>query len=272
VNRYTFPHDFDLTSSRAHAPVLRVFVPCTEFDEYSIAACEDQLINAGLWTHLSTGDIVCNLGYVPPPDAELASNGDAMSGSRAVWLLFNGTSLVPYSPPDPLPVDDVLTLPSPFYYSHILARFSNPIFTLDLASHLPPPNQTRPRFSLTAVSAKVKSPHSPGGFAMVKQYKWLASLRGPKVGVSSVWQTEWILEGEGTPEGRQGLEDLITGRERNVVCLWLIEREKCSQSRIWFRLLESHAREMNVMTSPAGTRTVTFSLDNRPSSLDLFNR
>jgi hypothetical protein len=234
--RYTSPHDFELASSRAHAPVLRVFVPCTTLDDTSIAACEDQLIDAGLWTHLSEGDIVCNLGYVPPKNPEPATNEDSCPLPSALWLLFDGSNLVPYSPSDPPPVRDVLTLPSPFYYSHILPPLSNPTFVLDLPPHLSLPNSPRPQFSLAPVMTKVKSPRSTGGFAMVKQYKWLAILGGPKADVGPVWQTEWIFEGEGTTEGKRLLNELITRREKsNERWVWEIEREKCSQTRIWFK-------------------------------------
>ena len=137
VPRGTSAHDLFLATSRLRAPVLRVFVPCTELDEAAIVACEEQLIKNGLWEHLSDGDIVCNFGYVPPvsPQSESTRTGEQQpteDGQRQKWLMFNGYCLVPYIPPSPPPLESPLTLPSPFYFAHILPAFVDPVFVLAL--------------------------------------------------------------------------------------------------------------------------------------------
>ncbi|OJA16322.1 hypothetical protein AZE42_08371, partial [Rhizopogon vesiculosus] len=93
------PHDLPTATSRIRAPVLRVFVPCTGLVPEAVSLCEELLIENGLWEHLSTGDIVCNFGYVPstPETDESSSSQESdKSAPRNSWLLFNGHSLVPF--------------------------------------------------------------------------------------------------------------------------------------------------------------------------------
>jgi len=265
------PHDIHLATSRSHAPVLRVFVPCSEFNDVSIAACEDQLTDAGLWNHLSVGDIVCNLGYVPPlpPSEHDLSPGAAETSVRShsasfcnrttddvVWLVFDGFGLVPYSPVlEPPPLKDAMTLVTPYYYSHILQTSAHPFFALDLYSKLsrfrentfPPPVQ--PKFELTAMLTKVRSPNSPGGYATVKRYKWIATVKGIKavvsgdLGAGSGWSTdEWALEVDGTVEGRRMLDTLLSTPAAHVAAdwargdwVWEIDRQRSNSSKTWFR-------------------------------------
>ena len=74
-------HELFMATSRVRAPVLRVFVPCTELDEAAISDCEDALMRAGLWEHLSDGDVVCKFGYVPPSPAPSPQSSDEGLGS-----------------------------------------------------------------------------------------------------------------------------------------------------------------------------------------------
>lgn len=258
------PHDIHLATSRSHAPVLRVFVPCSEFNDVSIAACEDQLTAAGLWNHLSVGDIVCNLGYMPPPPSPEHDLSSAGGGSRrasfcgratedVVWLVFDGLGLVPYSPVlQPPPIKDAMTLVTPLYYSHILQTSAHPFFTLDLYSKLsrfrentfPPP--APPKFELVAMFTKVRSPNSPGGYATVKRYKWIATIKGTKavvsgdLGAGNGWLTdEWALEVDGTVEGRSMLDALLSSPDAADWArgdwVWEIDRQRSNSSKTWFR-------------------------------------
>lgn len=275
------PHGIHLATSRSHAPVLRVFVPCSELDDISIAACEDQLADAGLWDHLSIGDIVCNLGYVPPlalPEHDLprdpvgSPSGSVRSqpsslGTKttddAVWLVFDGFGLVQYSPVlEPPPLKDALTLVTPYYYSHILPSLAHPFFTLDLYSRLSRfrgsvdgiegntfPPLAPPKFELVAMLVKVRSPDSPGGYAMVKRYSWIATIKGIKAAVSGDleigggWLTEeWVLEVDGTLEGRRMLDSLLSSPGVHVASdwargdwVWEIDRQRSTFNKIWFR-------------------------------------
>ncbi|KAI0671790.1 hypothetical protein C8Q78DRAFT_1030874 [Trametes maxima] len=257
VPRGTSAHDLFLATSRVRAPVLRVFVPCSTLNEAAIMACEEQLIGAGLWEHLSDGDIVTNFGYVPPtppPEAPRPlSSGEPDDGQpRQTWLMYNGYCLVPYIPPSAPPLDNPLTLPSPFYFANILPAFMNPVFILAL-----PQDSTRasgspiqePEMQLANITTRVPSPHSPSGYAIVRKYMWLARI--PYVGPGSAteagmalgrgWHGEWILEAEGIREGRQALIDALSGktngpglRQRGQ---WEVVREKSGGGRLWLKLL-----------------------------------
>ena len=219
-------------------------------DEQIIIECEEQLVDSGLWNHLSTGDIICNLGFVPPASEDNGTDSDdpVWGGERDAngnttnrkWLLFNGYSLVPFSPPEPPPLDDPLILPSPYYYSHILSPFSNQIYNLTLPSDL----DEFPEMTLVYTSSKVKSPHSPAGYATVKKYMWVASVMrlartefsrfGDAEAIGEGWKGEWILEGEGTREGRHILIDCIRGCETEKR-EWEFVREKSGGGKIWLK-------------------------------------
>ncbi|KAI8969495.1 hypothetical protein BD414DRAFT_518508 [Trametes punicea] len=272
VPRGTSAHDLFLATSRVRAPVLRVFVPCTDLDEAAILACEEQLIKSGLWEHLSDGDIVCNFGFVPPvPPPEVPrplSSGDEHQdegGQKQKWLMFNGYCLVPYIPPSPPPLENPLTLPSPFYFANILPAFVDPVFILSLPQDAPSPlyghamqgvagaagvrGAREPDLQLANVATRVPSPHSPTGFALVRKYMWLARIAyvGPGsateagLALGRGWYGEWVLEAEGTREGRQSLVDALSGstngpglRRRGQ---WQVVREKSGGGRLWLKLL-----------------------------------
>ncbi|KAF8656213.1 hypothetical protein AX16_002649 [Volvariella volvacea WC 439] len=273
IPRLTSPHDLSLATLRTRAPILRVFVPCTELEQDSdgIIQCENQLIDSGLWEHLSAGDIVCNLGYVPSEDSSNSSAaGDEVflptgkhstlqhqiststassstGDTRKRWLLFNGNCLLPYSPPDVLPLTDPLSLPTPWYYTHIMNSQENPRFFI---LRLPLPRATvdheaGENWELIAVQTKVRSLHSAGGWALVKQYRWTAKVfrtAGPKDGARDTlgegWTGEWTLEGEGTKEGRQVLQECLRG-ENGESMEWEFVRERSGPGRMWFKLITS---------------------------------
>ncbi|KAF9778958.1 hypothetical protein BJ322DRAFT_464708 [Thelephora terrestris] len=284
VSRIRIPfqstHDIQLATSRVHAPVLRVFVPCSELNDVSIAACEDQLADAGLWDHLSTGDIVCNLGYMPPPplsdedpdhdpvvatsasvSSRPSSLGNGMPSDDLVWLVYDGVGLVRYSPTiEPPPLKDPFTLVTPHYYSHILPSSAHPFFTLDVYSRLSRFREETTscspstlKLGLIAMTTKVKSPTLPGGYALVKRYRWVATIKGIRaalpgnVEVGSGWLTnEWALEVDGTFEGRKMLEHLISplgaraaGAWAQGDWVWEVDRQRSNSTVTWFRLLRS---------------------------------
>ncbi|KAF6757187.1 hypothetical protein DFP72DRAFT_249186 [Ephemerocybe angulata] len=257
--RATSAHDLILATSRVRAPILRVFVPCTKLDLESDAVikCEQQLVESGLWNHLSTGDIVCNLGFVPPLEDGGSSEGDegefimmrpgasGLAGNGAggggagggqKWLLYNGHMLVPYTPPDLLPLSQPLNLPTPFYYAHIMPPFTNLSYII---SQLPVCDDV-PQLTLVHGSKKVRSPHSPNGYAMVKKYSWVARvvrMRNETDGeMGEGWFGEWILEGEGTPEGKQLLINALRGHNLGHR-EWELVREKSGGGKLWLRLL-----------------------------------
>jgi hypothetical protein len=98
--------------------------------------------------------------------------------------------------------------------------------------------------TLVYTSSKVKSPHSPAGYATVKKYMWVASTTrlartnfsrfGEGEAIGEGWKGEWVLEGEGTREGRQILIDCIRGCETEKR-EWEFVREKSGGGRIWLK-------------------------------------
>ncbi|KZV64589.1 hypothetical protein PENSPDRAFT_548905, partial [Peniophora sp. CONT] len=231
------PHDIRLATSRLRAPVLRVFHPCTELDDAALSACETQLVDSGLWAHLSTGDLVCNFGYLPP---ETTDREDVVSGSESgssvgsadakdgLWLLFDGTELVPWDPATALPLEDPLSLPSPLYFAHVLPVGTPSRLTLAL-----PPAE--PQFALQRLTLDVPSPNSPRGVARTHRFAWLATLPpAHREGLGEGWQGEWVLEGEGTPEGRARLREAVSSAV-NRALEWEMVPEKTTASRLWLR-------------------------------------
>jgi hypothetical protein len=253
-SRTTSLHDLSGAASRNRAPILRVFVPCIKLDDDddSLVACERQLVDAGLWPHLSTGDIVCNFGFVPPNSEDSSSDADVSTtdyfsqrsrsdqrrsndaSSQLKWLIFDGQFLIPYTPPDFLPLDNVLNLPSPFYYAHITPPFTNFTYIIDQF----PICDNIPQLTLIHSTSKVPSPHSPKGYALVKKHAWTARVvrlrRGDEGDIGEGWFGEWTLEGEGTREGQQTLLDALAGRrmDRKV---WELVREKSGGGKLWFK-------------------------------------
>jgi hypothetical protein len=228
----TMPHDIRAATSRLRAPILRVFFPCSKVDHHTITACEAQLDDVGLWQHLSVGDIICNLGYLPPSDGAGPSGNEVSfddASSPESWMIFDGTVLVPYTASAVLPISEPLLLPSPFYYAHITPPPINPRFI----SALP---REEPELSLVPLPTKVPSPHSPNGFARIRKYMWLAHVQ-PHVrpGLGEGWRGEWVLESEGTKEGRQSLLDSLSGGYVNVNREWELVMERSTSTRIWLR-------------------------------------
>ena len=228
----TVPHDIRTATSRLRAPILRVFFPCSKVDHHTITACEAQLDDAGLWQHLSVGDVICNLGYLPPsPDGVGPSGSDVScddASSPESWMIFDGAVLVPYIPSAILPLSEPLSLPSPFYYAHITLPPVNPRFIAALPGE-------EPEFSLALHPSRVPSRHSPSGFVRIRKYQWLARLR-PHVrpGLGEGWHGEWILEGEGTKEGQESLLDALCGNV-NVKREWELVMERSTPTRLWLR-------------------------------------
>ena len=212
----------------------------------NLERCKDQLVESRLWNHLSIGDVVCNLGYVPggqraiagPDDSYVYIPSDEDDTQGQKWLVFDGEYLIPYSPPNSLPISDPLSLPSPFYYTHIMPTLTNPTFILDRL----PRFHEGPQMTLVNASTRVKSPHSPNGYAVVKKYMWLArAVRFPQAGDAvgdgepgEGWMGEWIIEGEGTRESRQALLECFdrwVGVKRELELV----REKSGGGRLWFK-------------------------------------
>lgn len=228
ISPNTMPHDIRSATSRLRAPILRVFFPCSKVDQRTITACEAQLEDAGLWEHLSVGDIVCNLGYLPPSDGGVSEMTFDDTTSPESWMIFDGNVLVPYAPLAILPISEPLLLPSPFYYAHITPPPVNPRFIAALP-------RDKPELSLVLLPTRVPSPHSPNGFVRIRKYLWLALLHPHlRPGLGEGWHGEWVLEGEGTKEGRQSLLDALSGYV-NVKREWELVMERCTPTRIWLR-------------------------------------
>lgn len=278
--RMTSPLDISFAVSRSRSPILRVFIPSSDDQDpsHELLSCEQQLIDAGLWDHLSAGDLICNLGYVAAEGDEAdvsfsaSSDGDLGASYRRDaprrsenrqkqrstsfiyyqgrpthsrrWLLFNGRFLEPHKPPQAIRIPDPLSLPTPFYYMHIMPPYTNPVYTIDgLGFQDIDTIQLETR--LVRTTMKVRSPHSPTGYALAWKYVWTARvLRSPvffdhnvEQGLRYIgngWLGQWVLEYEGTKEGKDTLLDCIRGRVTGPV-KWEVVVERCGGGRVWLR-------------------------------------
>lgn len=228
------PHDLVHSSCRMRAAVCRVFVPCSDWSESSLLACEGQLAAASLWGRLNVGDVVCNLGFVnkwkPDEDYEIVNlfgSEDPRSSSPSEgWMVFTGRNLAPLNLPAPPPSTIApFALPTPLYYTHILpsptpttaSSSINPRFYLPFPSTTPL-RITASDVSLTSVTTCVSSPGTKDmGVVKVVRWCWVAKIDATKVfeedAVSkSSWGGEWVVEAEGTKEGKEALVDAVNGR------------------------------------------------------------
>lgn len=96
--------------------------------------------------------------------------------------------------------------------------------------------------ALVRTTAKVRSARAAAGYAFVRRYAWTARVYRaamPGDDVGGGWLGEWVLQGEGTKEGRQVLLDCIAGYE-NEPREWEMVREKSRPGRIWLRLVHDY--------------------------------
>ena len=334
VGRRRDVHDLMSATVRSRAPILRVFVPCsslssrtakragsaweegeTEEEDDIIAKIENELVDAGLWDHLSVGDVVCNLGYVPlefGPErgrgrgrrkedtesnhtgTEIDAQQDTEEGEGTRWLIYTGTQLAVYDPFStverdalrmamgsvPLRGEEVLGLPSPFYFSHLTSIPTAPSAGVEVNTVLRLPvslltflsvrnneqvimntpgegmgierREESVKYWLEETTVRVRSRAGYGiqgqgkgkyGYIAVRTHAWLVSFHvaaASSVNVGSGWAGEWVLQSEGTPEGRARLEEVVFGSgdrrrktEREVVVE--IVREKCRGGKLWLR-------------------------------------
>jgi len=209
-------HSLNRVWWQARAPILRVYVPCSVLDEATLQACMVQLTAAELHKHLTPGDLVINFGYVP----EQAEGAEEDVG----WMIYDGERLMPLTHRIPV-YNPTFTLPSPFHYSHVLPPTTNPRFVLTI-----PRRRTQaPVFTHGRMSSTVPSVMSPTGRVRVKLTAWMARMEGVR------WGNEWILEAEGTKEGKAFLEAAIASADVGGDQEWELVREKSGRGRIWLR-------------------------------------
>ncbi|KAG8844610.1 hypothetical protein FRB96_002979 [Tulasnella sp. 330] len=256
----------------ARADTCQLQGTCATWNESALHVCEEQLVAANLWDWLNVGDVVCNLGFVPTPRRESLTDVHDMcdnvdeSGKNVPsmgWMVFTGRNLLPLSIPALPGHIDGLQLPTPLYYVHLL-----PLPTLTT-----PASQTNPRFifsippvapgvelrlkaadlTLTCVTSCVGSPGTKGlAIAKVVRWCWVAKVDGSRLlgslaPVGEGWCVDWVIEVEGTREGRDALVDAINGTAQNfnpntdnmdVTREWEVVREKSIfGSRLWMRLV-----------------------------------
>ena len=176
--------------------------------------------------------------------------------------------------------DDAIAagVPCPTYYVHILPKGMNPIWPLSIPVHLlpPPPPRTLYPSDVTAAAATyvgggVASYWARSGavkFALIPVAKYVPTHLGPirvqqfawtvhcdfssqshahkdsdkaKTGLG-LWAGEWVLEAEGTHEGRATLEQVLEysyrfGYARHGVSVWRWEvvLERCEGNILWLR-------------------------------------
>jgi hypothetical protein len=95
-----------------------------------------------------------------------------------------------------------------------------------------------PQLTLVYSTTKVLSLASPNGYALVKRLAWtarVARLRmGDEADVGEGWFGEWVLECEGTMEGKQALLDALGGKALGWR-EWELVREKSGGGKLWLR-------------------------------------
>jgi len=64
--------------------------------------------------------------------------------------------------------------------------------------------------------------------------------QGPRF-IGNGWLGEWVLEGDGTKEGKDALLDCIRGRVTGPV-EWEVVVERCGGGRVWLRLSSNLSR------------------------------
>jgi len=197
------------------------------------------------------GDIVCNLGYVPPAESEdsqassqtpkvdefgvvggLSSRPGAGQEDPRGWLIFTGKMLVPYFPPAPPPPDiDVLKLSGPAYYAHLGPPVGGLVYALKI-----PHAETVPTMRLERSVGLVRT---TWGVARVWRWVWVAAFRVDRTEtMGDEWAGDWVLEGMGTREGEKVLLDAMKGGDLRF---WEFVREKSGGGRIWLRLVDAPA-------------------------------
>lgn len=250
-----------MAATKSKAPICRIFVPSEDFSGATLLACEGQLVSAGLWRYLKPGDIVCNLGFIPAAD-EKSNLSTSPSGEQFGWMVYNGEGLVAYEPPLPPPNLDAFELPSPMYYTHILPTFAvNPRFFVCIPPVPEGHRKREPDLTLVQLSSSMPSPATKSGvagFARVKRFAWVGKVDGAEIlatwraragddlkdgfyGFSGEgWATQWVVEAEGTKEGKAGLLEALdpsVGDEDPTATEWELVRDKCTPGRLWLRLI-----------------------------------
>ncbi len=212
------PHDLASCTIRTRAPVLRVFVPCSEINYDVLTEINLQMSQSGLKEFMFKGDIICNLGYVPTV-AGNGSGSNSSGNSNVEWLVFDGSHIVPLEASS---VSHPLTssFSSPFYHHAFLPV--DPITSIRI------PRTPTPHTPLTLTVSHATIPSLSQLVVRVKKYSWVTSLY---VDISTCishaigegWNGEWVLEGEGTKEGRSWIEYALKG-EANL--FWEVDSEK----------------------------------------------
>jgi hypothetical protein len=92
-----------------------------------------------------------------------------------------------------------------------------------------------PHLTLARTTSEVPSPRSAGGYALVQRFVWVARIRRAAVdGMGEGWEGEWVLEAEGTKEGRQRILNSFSG---NQSVLWTCEivKDRTGGKKVWFK-------------------------------------
>ena len=229
---------------------------------------------------LRVGDAVVNVGYVGEDDGMgwfiFDGRHLAKFDSTSPPPMVRTRSVVPQvqslsGNPNLVTVDAIEAgIPCPTYYSHILPRGTNPIHALRIPTHLlalPPvttptahspfasadpeatptqdyPGQPRHQ-ALTFALVHLRTPVALlSGQGHVQRYIWTArcNFRSERCAseLGAMWAGEWVLESEGTPEGRALLDRVLGmgagGRgDVGMVWKWEVVLERCEGDVLWLR-------------------------------------
>lgn len=195
-----------------------------------------QLHAASLVPHLRAGDLVCNLGYMPDLGADdVSGNGtvDSDADCRG-WMVFSGHELCPLTTRSAIPVrDPTFILTTPHYFSHVLLGEENPRF--EMAIPLVPPEKSQPYvFSLMRETRSIAAPGKKGAGESPRQHKlsrfiWVARVECAR------WGSEWMIEAEGTKEGREYIESALQDSRMGLEREWELVRDRTGKGRVYVR-------------------------------------
>lgn len=203
-----------------------------------------QLHAASLVPHLRAGDLVCNLGYVPDTGVDEVASGNGTTendgGDCRGWMVFSGHELCPLTTQAAIPIrDPTFILTTPHYFSHVLLGEENPRFEMTIP--LVPPEKSQPHiFSLMRETRAVVAPRksgasSAGGDAesprkhKINRFVWVARVECAR------WGSEWLIEAEGTKEGREYIENALEDSRRGVERQWEVSRDRTGRGRVYIR-------------------------------------
>jgi hypothetical protein len=119
------------------------------------------------------------------------------------------------------------------YFSHVLLGEENPRF--EMAIPLVPPEKSQPYiFSLVRETRSIVAPGKKGAGESPRKHKlsrfiWVARVECAR------WGSEWMIEAEGTKEGREYIESALHDSRMGLEREWELVRERTGKGKVYVR-------------------------------------